>query len=140
MTAGRLAVASVNHRGSVHEYTGCPGGGGRANWRFLTNHSAVLLRIAHDTDVRLADVARDVGLSQRATQMIVRDLVAGGFITRRRVARRNTYEIHTTRHLRRGGCGCRICSTSFRPATGGPPSVAVAARAASRRSSPSPRP
>ena len=83
--------------------TGCPGGGGRANWRFLTNHSAVLLRIAHDTDVRLADVARDVGLSQRATQMIVRDLVAGGFITRRRVARRNTYEIHTTRHLRPGG-------------------------------------
>jgi hypothetical protein len=82
---------------------GCPGGGGRANWRFLTNHSAVLLRIAHDPDIRLADVARDVGVSQRATQMILRDLVAGGFVTRRRVGRRNTYEIHATRHLRPGG-------------------------------------
>jgi hypothetical protein len=29
--------------------------------------------------------------------------VAGGFITRRRVGRRNTYEIHTNRHLRPGG-------------------------------------
>jgi hypothetical protein len=83
--------------------SGRPGGDGRANWRFLTNHSAVLLRIAHDPDARLADVAHDVGLSQRATQMIVRDLVAGGFITRRRVGRRNAYEIHATRHLRPGG-------------------------------------
>jgi DNA-binding MarR family transcriptional regulator len=83
--------------------SGRPGGDGRANWRFLTNHSAVLLRIAHDPDVRLVDVAHDVGLSQRATQMIVRDLVAGGFITRRRVGRRNTYEIHRTRSLRPGG-------------------------------------
>lgn len=83
--------------------SGCPGGGGRANWRFLTNHSAVLLRIAHDPDIRLADVARDVGLSQRATQMILRDLVAGGFVTRRRVGRRNSYEIHAARQLRPGG-------------------------------------
>ena len=83
--------------------TGCPGGGGRANWRFLTNHSAVLLRIAHDPNIRLADVTRDVGLSQRATQMILRDLVAGGFVTRRRVGRRNSYEIHATRRLRPGG-------------------------------------
>jgi hypothetical protein len=83
--------------------TGCLGGGGRANWRFLTNHSAVLLRIAHDPNIRLADVARDVGLSQRATQMILRDLVAGGFVTRRRVGRRNSYEVHATRRLRPGG-------------------------------------
>ena len=60
--------------------SGRPGGDGRANWRFLTNHSAVLLRIAHDPDVRLVDVAHDVGLSPRATQMIVRDLVAGSGI------------------------------------------------------------
>jgi DNA-binding transcriptional ArsR family regulator len=82
---------------------GCPGGGGRANWRFLTNHSAVLLRIANDPDIRLVDVARDVGISQRAAQMILRDLVAGGFVTRRRVGRRNTYQIHTSRHLQPGG-------------------------------------
>ncbi|HET7171245.1 MAG TPA: winged helix-turn-helix domain-containing protein [Gaiellales bacterium] len=83
--------------------TGCQGGGGRANWRFLTNHSAVLLRIARDPDIRLADVASDVGLSQRAAQMILRDLVDGGFVTRHRVGRRNSYEIHRTRLLRPGG-------------------------------------
>ena len=83
--------------------SGCPGGGGRANWRFLTNHSAVLLRIANDPEIRLVDVARDVGISQRAAQMILRDLVAGGFVTRRRVGRRNRYQIHASRHLRPGG-------------------------------------
>jgi DNA-binding IclR family transcriptional regulator len=83
--------------------TGCQGGGGRANWRFLTNHSAVLLRIARDPDIRLADIARDVGLSQRATQMILRDLVDGGFVTRRRIGRRNAYQIHTMHALRPGG-------------------------------------
>jgi DNA-binding IclR family transcriptional regulator len=83
--------------------SGCPGGGGRANWRFLTNYSPVLLRIANDPDIRLADVAHDVGLSERGAQRILRDLVADGFVTRRRVGRRNRYEIHTTRHLRSGG-------------------------------------
>ena len=82
---------------------GCLGGGGRANWRFLTNHSAVLLRIAHDPEIRLADVASDIGISQRAAQMILRDLVTGGFITRRRVGRRNRYQVHASRHLRPGG-------------------------------------
>jgi DNA-binding IclR family transcriptional regulator len=83
--------------------SGCPDGGGRANWRFLTNHSAVLLRIASDPDIRLADVARDVGISQRAAQMILRDLIAGGFVTRRKVGRRNSYMIDTSRYLRPGG-------------------------------------
>jgi hypothetical protein len=63
----------------------------------------VLLRIANDPDIRLVDVAHDVGISPRATQMILRDLVAGGFITRRRVGRRNTYQVHASRHLRPGG-------------------------------------
>ena len=59
--------------------------------------------LRNDPEIRLVDVARDVGISQRAAQMILRDLVAGGFVTRRRVGRRNRYQIHASRHLRPGG-------------------------------------
>ena len=110
--------------------SGCPGGGGRANWRFLTNHSAVLLRIANDPDIRLVDVANDVGISQRAAQMILRDLVAGGFVTRRRVGRRNTTRSTPPGTFApAGGCAYPTCSTFCPPTTPGAHGLAIARRA-----------
>jgi DNA-binding MarR family transcriptional regulator len=69
---------------------------GRAaeRWTFLTNHAHVLLCIARDPEVRLRDVAQAVGITERATQRIVADLVRDGYLTRKRVGRRNTYEVH----------------------------------------------
>jgi predicted DNA-binding transcriptional regulator len=63
-------------------------------WTFLTNHAHVLLCIARDPEVRLRDVAQAVGITERATQRIVADLVRDGYLTRKRVGRRNTYEVH----------------------------------------------
>ena len=60
-------------------------------WTFLTNHTQVLLRIAQDPDVRLSDVAQIVGITERAAQRIVADLVDADIIDRRRVGRRNHY-------------------------------------------------
>lgn len=71
------------------------------SWTFVTNHTQVLLRIAQDPDVRLRDVATHVGITERAAQRIVADLVDAGFIKRRRVGRRNQYVIdreHAMRH------------------------------------------
>lgn len=65
-------------------------------WTFLSNHGHVLLAIAADPTVRLRDVAERVGITERAAQLIVADLEEGGYLTRTRVGRRNTYEI--TRH------------------------------------------
>jgi predicted transcriptional regulator len=69
-------------------------------WRFLTNHTQVLLCIARDPDVRLRDVAAMVGITERATQRIVRDLVDGGFINRERIGRRSRYAVNTSRAMR----------------------------------------
>ena len=69
-------------------------------WTFLTNHAHVLLCIAADPGIRLRDVAQSVGITERATQRIVADLVEGGYITRQRVGRRNQYEINPGQHLR----------------------------------------
>src|SRR5262245_13319640 len=63
-------------------------------WRFVTNHTQVLLCIARDPDVRLRDVAEMVGITERAVQRIVADLVEAGFLERQRVGRRSRYVIN----------------------------------------------
>ena len=76
------------------------GAAGRASWTFLTNHTHVLVCIANDPGVRLRDVADQVGITERAAQSIVADLVTAGYLTRSRVGRRNHNEIHADRTLR----------------------------------------
>ena len=62
-------------------------------WTFLSNHGHVLLALAQDRQARMRDVAERVGITERAVQLIVRDLEEAGYVTRRRVGRRNTYTL-----------------------------------------------
>src|SRR6478735_5529501 len=73
--------------------------GGRP-WRFVTNHTQVLLCIARDPDVRTRDIAGLVGITERAAQRIVADLADAGYITIERVGRRNRYIIDRTVMMR----------------------------------------
>lgn len=66
----------------------------RPSWTFLTNHAHVLNCIAADPDTRLRDVATRVGITERAAQQILADLVEAGYVTRTRIGRRNHYQIH----------------------------------------------
>jgi DNA-binding MarR family transcriptional regulator len=70
------------------------------SWTFLTNHAHVLLCIARDPGVRLRDVAADVGITERAAQRIVAELVEAGYLGRSREGRRNRYEVHEELPLR----------------------------------------
>jgi winged helix-turn-helix DNA-binding protein len=63
-------------------------------WSFLTNHGHVLLCIAAEPTIRLRDMAQRVGITERAAQRIVGDLVAAGYVSRMRVGRRNEYRVH----------------------------------------------
>jgi DNA-binding MarR family transcriptional regulator len=69
-------------------------------WRFVTNHTQVLLCIARDSDARLRDIAETVGITERAVQRIVADLVEGGFVTRERVGRRSRYTLNREARMR----------------------------------------
>ena len=71
-----------------------------SSWTFLTNHAHVLVCIAEDPDVRGRDMALRVGITERAAQGIVADLVADGYVTRVREGRRNRYEVQSDRPLR----------------------------------------
>src|ERR1700758_801801 len=69
-------------------------------WRFLTNHTQVLLCIARTPDVRLRDVAEEVGITERAAQRILADLVAAGYVNRERHGRRNQYRVDPHARMR----------------------------------------
>jgi len=71
-----------------------------AEWTFLTNHAHALICIARDPGIRLRDVAEHVGVTERAAQRIVSDLVEGGYLDRLREGRRNTYQVRADRPLR----------------------------------------
>ena len=63
-------------------------------WRFLSNHTQVLLCIQRDPDVRFRDIARMVGITERAAQRIVADLIESGYVQSERVGRRNHYRVN----------------------------------------------
>lgn len=80
--------------------SGKPGDTSKPGWTFLTNHGHVLVCIATDPGVRGRDIAARVGITERAAQAIIADLVREGYVTRTRVGRRNHYGINFDRPLR----------------------------------------
>ena len=69
-------------------------------WTFLSNHGHVLVSLARDPDARTRDVAEEVGITERAVQQIVHDLVEQGYLEKTRVGRRNHYTVVRGAHLR----------------------------------------
>lgn len=70
-------------------------------WQFVTNHTQVLLAIARDPDLRLRDIADQLGITVGSAQRIVSDLVDAGFVTRERHGRRNRYVIDRSSQMLR---------------------------------------
>lgn len=67
---------------------------------FITNHARVMLVISRDPTIRLRDIAATLDITERASQQIVNDLVAEGYLSRRREGRRNSYTVQGDRPLR----------------------------------------
>jgi DNA-binding IclR family transcriptional regulator len=74
--------------------------GNRPTWTLLTTHAHVLVCIAAEPDIRGRDMAARVGITERAVQAIVSDLVAEGYLTRTREGRRNRYGLNPDLPLR----------------------------------------
>jgi predicted transcriptional regulator len=75
-------------------------------WTFLTNHAQVLLCLASTPDIRLRDVAEQVGITERATQRILSELIDAGYVKAERIGRRNRYTVdreHAMRHSAQAG-------------------------------------
>ena len=77
----------------------------RPRWTFLTNYGHVLLCIARDPEARLRDIAAAVGITERAVQAIVGDLVDDGYLERTRHGRRNSYRVQYAAPMRHPASG-----------------------------------
>jgi len=71
-----------------------------SRWTFLTNHSHVLACIAQEPDIRLSEVARRVGIGERAVHRIVHELCDAGYLNVVKQGRTNSYIIALDRPLR----------------------------------------
>ena len=69
-------------------------------WTFLSNHGHVLVSVALDPDARMRDVADAVGITERAVQHIVRELLDEGYLRKEKVGRRNRYFVAQDAHFR----------------------------------------
>lgn len=70
------------------------------SWTFLTNHAHVLLCIASEPEVRIRDIATEVGITERAAHRIVTDLEEAGYLSVTKVGRRNEYTVRRDLPLR----------------------------------------
>ncbi len=72
----------------------------QGEWTFLSNYGHVLVSLARDPDSRMRDVAEAVGITERAVQLIVSELVGQGYLVKEKVGRRNRYAVVRGAHLR----------------------------------------
>ena len=71
-----------------------------SSWTFLTNHSHVLLCLAKTSSMRIRDLALEVGITERAVQRIIAELIDEGYIKRIKEGRRNFYELTADKPLK----------------------------------------
>ncbi|NUP51124.1 MAG: MarR family transcriptional regulator [Catenulispora sp.] len=74
--------------------------GKEGSWTLLTSHGHVLVEIARNPEALVKELSVAAGITERATAMIVADLVDAGYVTRERVGRRNRYRLHLDRGFR----------------------------------------
>jgi predicted transcriptional regulator len=73
---------------------------GKPSWTFLSNYSHVLICLSRDPHLTMREVAMDVGITERAVQRIVRELIEAGVITAEKQGRRNVYHVNLNIPLR----------------------------------------
>lgn len=69
-------------------------------WTYLSNHAHVLLCLARDPEIRVRDVARLVGITERGVARILLDLEESGVIEKHKSGRRNSYSANLDLPLR----------------------------------------
>lgn len=96
-----------------------------SNWTLLTNHGHVMVYLSRYPEARLRDLAAEVGITERAAQRIVNDLVDDGYLRKEKVGRRNRYRLNRNAPMRHPierdySVGEMLASLGGRPTPGGP--------------------
>jgi len=67
------------------------------SWGFLTNHALVLIYVIRHHDSTVREISGGIGVTERATLAILRELDEDGIVIRHRSGRRNTYSVNFER-------------------------------------------
>ncbi len=62
-------------------------------WGFLTNHALILVYVVRHSGATVREISTGVGVTERATLEILRQLSEDGIVIRSREGRRNTYSV-----------------------------------------------
>ena len=69
-------------------------------WTFLTNHFQIIVSLSRTPNSRIRDLSDEVGITQRAVQRILAELVEDNVLKVRKEGRRNHYTINRKKRLR----------------------------------------
>lgn len=69
-----------------------------SDWTLVSNHGKVLICIARDPAIRVAEISEMVGIKERAVHRILADLREEGMISSSREGRRNRYRVNRRTH------------------------------------------
>lgn len=79
------------------------------SWAFITNHALVMVFVVCHPDSTVREISAGVGVTERATLAILRELDDDGIVSRHRDGRRNTYTVNfkALAAYRRAGAAAR---------------------------------
>jgi DNA-binding MarR family transcriptional regulator len=72
----------------------------QGSWTFLSNHGHILIRIAQNPELKVAEIAAATGITERSTLSILGDLEETGYISVERIGRRNRYTVNPKKKFR----------------------------------------
>jgi DeoR/GlpR family transcriptional regulator of sugar metabolism len=70
------------------------------SWSFFTKHGQVLLAVARNPAATVAQLAAAAKITERSAYRILADLRRAGYLQRRKLGRRNSYQINASLPLR----------------------------------------
>lgn len=71
-----------------------------SSWTFLSNHAHVMICIRREPTARMRDIAQYVGVTERAVQLIIAELVEEGYLSVEKKGRCNHYRVLANKPLR----------------------------------------
>jgi len=66
----------------------------KSKWTFLTNHGRVFAYVAKFPQTTTRQIAGKVGITERAVQKVIWDLVSDGYIILKKAGRNNNYAVN----------------------------------------------
>ena len=63
-------------------------------WTFFTNHSHILFYVYSHPELTMREIALKVGITERAVQNIIKDLIQADILSIEKVGRNNRYKVN----------------------------------------------